>query len=145
MGLNKREAKITEFQAWIAAWAADNENEPALVASIKVADKALDELFYLAGEIDMAYGDPNNMLEENKAELFRLVIDYIDTWDTDLAMRRIRDAHNGRPDGRLVTNNNLHLFRQYRNGISSAPLDMVNAALDSVGRPRIEVIDREEK
>jgi hypothetical protein len=52
MAMNPREQKITEFQAWIAAWAADNENEPALIASIKVADKALDGLFYLAGEED---------------------------------------------------------------------------------------------
>lgn len=39
-------------------------------------------------------------------------------------------AHNGRPDGFLVTTANLHLFRQYRNAVSPDPAALVNAAED---------------
>lgn len=41
----------------------------------------------------------------------------------------IWDAHNGRPDGYIVTNDNLHLFRQYRNSVSSDPTVMIEEAL----------------
>lgn len=43
---------------------------------------------------------------------------------------RITDAHLGRPDGRLVTDENLHLFRQYRNTVSADPRVLTDEALD---------------
>jgi hypothetical protein len=33
------------------------------------------------------------------------------------------------PDGRLVTMENMHLFRQYRNSIDPNPVHMVDSAL----------------
>ena len=41
----------------------------------------------------------------------------------------IFDAHNGKPDGYMVTNDNMYLFRQYRNSVSPSPRHMVDAAL----------------
>jgi hypothetical protein len=38
-------------------------------------------------------------------------------------------AHNGKPDGFLVTNDNLWLFRQYRNSVSGNPARLVDEAL----------------
>jgi hypothetical protein len=71
------------------------------------------------------------MLEENKKELYALVLAHMERYGQDLTEHRIWDAHDGRPDGTLVTNDNLHLFRQFRNTISSSPRVMVHAALES--------------
>ena len=74
------------------------------------------------------------MLEADKQELYRLVLDHMEKYGQSLTETRIYAAHDGRPDGELVTNDNLHLFRQFRNTISGAPRVMVHAALESSDR-----------
>ena len=69
------------------------------------------------------------MTKENQHELFETVLSFINTYDRESAERRIWDAHMGNPDGRLVTNENMHLFRQYRNSIDPNPVHMVDSAL----------------
>jgi hypothetical protein len=73
------------------------------------------------------------MREVDRAKLCRIVKAYIDpkrpghkpkqVWSIILA------AHNGRPDGFLVTTKNMSLFRQYRNSISCNPQDIIDEAL----------------
>jgi hypothetical protein len=45
----------------------------------------------------------------------------------------IRAAHNGRPDGYLVTNDNQWMFRRYRNYESPNPKQLVAEALKKKG------------
>jgi hypothetical protein len=73
------------------------------------------------------------MTNEDKAKLFRIVRDRLNCGKL-IGKRKhvetaIYDAHNGRPDGFLVTTSNMHLFRQYRNGVSPSPAHLVDAAL----------------
>jgi|688.fasta_scaffold106471_8 hypothetical protein len=73
------------------------------------------------------------MTNEDKAKLFRIVRDRLNcgkVWGKRKHVESaIFDAHNGRPDGLLVTNENMYLFRQYRNGVSPSPAKLVNEAL----------------
>jgi hypothetical protein len=41
----------------------------------------------------------------------------------------IFDAHNGRPDGYLVTNDNQWMFRQYRNSVSGNAATLMTEAM----------------
>ncbi len=73
------------------------------------------------------------MREVDRAELCRIVRGYIDPKRPGHKPKQvwqiIHAAHNGRPDGFLVTNDNMWLFRQYRNSISCNPQDMIDEAL----------------
>lgn len=71
---------------------------------------------------------------EGSQELFRLVREHIAKHGQSLTEYRIYKAHNGNPDGRLVTNENLHLFRQFRNSVSGSPTVLVHAALADEGK-----------
>lgn len=71
-----------------------------------------------------------NELDTKTIELFEEVLSHINTYgNRDLTEQLIRQAHEGRPDGVLVTKENLHLFRIYRNTVSSKPMQMVDEAL----------------
>ena len=74
------------------------------------------------------------MLEADKQELYRLVLDHMEKHGQSLTEMRIYAAHNGNPDGDFVTQSNLHLFRQFRNTVSMAPRTLVHAALESSDR-----------
>ena len=74
------------------------------------------------------------MLEADKQELYRLVLDHMEKNGQSLTEMRIYAAHNGNPDGDFVTQSNLHLFRQFRNTVSMAPRTLVHAALESSDR-----------
>ena len=69
------------------------------------------------------------MLEADKQELYRIVLDHMEKHGQDLTEMRIYGAHIGYPDGEFVTQSNLHLFRQFRNTVSMAPRTLVHAAL----------------
>lgn len=73
------------------------------------------------------------MTDADKQELYRIVRNYFNRFHGPY-MRvsvegRITAAHMGRPDGSLVTNDNLDLFRQYRNGVSPSAARLVDEAL----------------
>lgn len=73
------------------------------------------------------------MREVDRAELCRIVKAYIDPKRPGHKPRQvwqiIEAAHNGRPDGYLVTTANMSLFRQYRNSVSPNPQDMIDEAM----------------
>ena len=78
------------------------------------------------------------MTDENKGKLFRIVRDRLNcgrlvgkSWTRKRkhVESAIYAAHNGRPDGFLVTTDNMYLFRQYRNGVSPSPAHMVDEAM----------------
>lgn len=79
------------------------------------------------------------MADEWKADLFRIVRAELDrvTSKKRGGRKRIWDAiyaaHNGRPDGYLVTTDNMGLFRLYRNNVSPNPDHLIDAALKEVG------------
>ena len=72
------------------------------------------------------------MTDEDKQELYRVVRGWVMTpgWPTQTHVRQcIQDAHMGRPDGRLVTTDNMWMFRHYRNSVSPSPEQLVKEAL----------------
>lgn len=73
------------------------------------------------------------MTEADKQKLYRVIRDYMNRnhgpYMQHGMARRIQQAHNGMPDGSLVTTDNMWLFRQYRNAVSPSPSHMVAAAL----------------
>jgi hypothetical protein len=63
-------------------------------------------------------------------ELFAIITGAIDAgMKRELVELRIQKAHRGSPDGNLVTNENLHLFRVYRNHVAGKASVLVDAAL----------------
>lgn len=74
------------------------------------------------------------MQTEDKHRLFRIVLEELSRHAVRRARKRVGDAifaaHNGRPDGFLVTTDNMWLFRQYRNAVSPDPQHMIDAAFD---------------
>lgn len=66
----------------------------------------------------------------NREQLMEIVRDFVAKQGLQVTAESIRQAHAGAPDGWLVTNDNMALFRQYRNGVSPNPLDMIDEALD---------------
>jgi len=58
------------------------------------------------------------MLEKNKHELFEQVAKSCNRFGLERTTQVIQDAHTGRPTS-FVTNDNLHLFRQYRNHVTN--------------------------
>ena len=69
------------------------------------------------------------MTEENKHKLFEIVVASVEKRGREVTEKRIWDAHMGSPDGWVVTMENLHLFRRYRNSIDPNPVHMVDSAL----------------
>lgn len=85
------------------------------------------------------------MKEENRAELLTIIREFIVKYETRpgrapgsaegvLAMK-IQDAHFGSPDGWLVTMENMHLFRQYRNSVSPNAWTLVGEAYNAPEGP----------
>ena len=58
------------------------------------------------------------MNEENKLELFEIVSKAVIRFVQESIARKIQACNMGQLDGYVVTNDNLHLFRQYRNQVS---------------------------
>jgi hypothetical protein len=73
------------------------------------------------------------MNQQNRQELLDIVNAALDDHSEQTIAWIIVDAHNGRPDGLIVTDSNLHLFRQYRNSVSPNPTDLIREALNSKG------------
>lgn len=73
------------------------------------------------------------MEQSNKEKLYRVVLKRLHCGSLGGKRKHVESAiyaaHNGRPDGFLVTTDNMRLFRQYRNAVSPDPAHMVNAAL----------------
>ena len=69
------------------------------------------------------------MTEENKHKLFEIVLASVEKRGREVTEKRIWDAHMGSPDGCVVTMENMHLFRKYRNSVSGKPSHMVDSAL----------------
>ena len=72
------------------------------------------------------------MNEENKKELFSIAIYFAELYDVATVIRAIGKSNLGNLDGEIVTNENLHLFRQYRNKVSSSPSALVYDAIKSL-------------
>lgn len=74
------------------------------------------------------------MRTQDKHRLYQIVVQELQRHRSKYARRMVEDAifaaHNGRPDGHLVTADNMWLFRQYRNSVSPSPKHMVDAALE---------------
>ena len=69
------------------------------------------------------------MDEENKRALFQIVKHFAERYDVETVIRSVNKSHLGNLDGEIVTNENLHLFRQYRNRVSNAASALVYDAL----------------
>jgi hypothetical protein len=72
------------------------------------------------------------MSDADKEELYRLVRGWVLTpgYPTRKHVKEcIQDAHLGRPDGYLVTNDNQWMFRQYRNSVSPSVDQLVREAV----------------
>lgn len=74
------------------------------------------------------------MTDNDKQLLLRIVWDRLNCGKKGGQQRHVEqaifDAHNGRPDGFLVTSDNMWLFRQYRNSVSPDPKRLVHEAMD---------------
>lgn len=68
------------------------------------------------------------MDKEDQVELFDIVRDAVDTYGRELTIRAISDSHMGRLDGRVVTPDNLHLFRRYRNTVTPSGVALMKEA-----------------
>ena len=71
------------------------------------------------------------MTPENKQKLYAIVDEYVVEYGYKSAHRCIASCHNGRLDGYLCTNENLHLFRQYRNYVSADPARLIDESLSA--------------
>jgi sugar lactone lactonase YvrE len=74
------------------------------------------------------------MTDNDRQLLLRIVWDRLNCGKQGGKQRHVEqaifDAHNGRPDGFLVTTDNMWLFRQYRNSVSPSPKQLVHEAMD---------------
>tara|TARA_Y100000361_G_scaffold118248_1_gene109593 strand:- start:5336 stop:5647 length:312 start_codon:yes stop_codon:yes gene_type:complete len=70
------------------------------------------------------------MNEENKIELFSIVSKAVVEQGLESVARKIQACNMGNLDGSLVTNENLHLFRQFRNGVSNNAYALVYDAIN---------------
>lgn len=61
-------------------------------------------------------------------ELFKIVREAVEDYGNDSTRRTILAAHDGRP-GSFITNENLHLFRIYRNSVTGNAQAMIKEAL----------------
>ena len=69
------------------------------------------------------------MNEKDKKDLFTHVANEVERWGVTLVERSIALCHLGQLDGVTCTNHNLHLFRQYRNKVTSNPLTLIENAM----------------
>lgn len=69
------------------------------------------------------------MDDENYAALMRLVSQWLNVYGDERVADAIGCAHRARPDGALVTTDNLGLVRQYRNSRSADPADLIKDAI----------------
>jgi hypothetical protein len=74
------------------------------------------------------------MTDDDKARLYQVIRDYHNRYHgpymrTSMEQKIAACHMHGDVDGRLVTNENLPLFRQYRNSVSPNPRHMLDAAL----------------
>ena len=69
------------------------------------------------------------MNEENKTELFTIVSKAVIEQGLESIARKIQACNAGNLDGYVVTNDNLHLFRQYRNQVSNDAYALVYDAV----------------
>lgn len=60
-------------------------------------------------------------------ELFEIVRENVEYYGNNSARDTIQEAHDGRP-GSFITNENLHLFRIYRNAVTGNAQALINAA-----------------
>lgn len=72
------------------------------------------------------------MRDEDRAELISLVREWLDDSEEWCVRDAIAAAHVGRPDGLIVTMDNQHLFRQYRNYVSGEAQDLIDEAMKGV-------------
>ena len=70
------------------------------------------------------------MTPESRTELLIIVNAAITDNEVSVVANSIMDANLGRPDGWIVTDDNLHLFRQYRNSVSANPNDLIREATE---------------
>lgn len=68
------------------------------------------------------------MTDENRSELFEIIRAWEASKGYNFVFNCIQDAHFGNPDGRMVTMENQHLFRQYRNYVSADPNVLITEA-----------------
>ena len=68
------------------------------------------------------------MTHTARAELISLVREWLDDSEEWCVRNAIANAHVGRPDGVIVTSDNQHLFRQYRNSVSAEAQDIIDEA-----------------
>ncbi len=69
------------------------------------------------------------MQNKDSRALMRLVSKWLNEEGDEFVWRVIQDAHMGVPDSVFVTSDNAHLFRQFRNSVSSDPHDLISAAI----------------
>jgi hypothetical protein len=69
------------------------------------------------------------MNEKTKTELLTIVAKAIIEQGLESVARKIQACNMGNLDGSLVTNENLHLFRQFRNKVSSDAYALVYDAV----------------
>jgi hypothetical protein len=67
-------------------------------------------------------------MSRDHTELFKIVREAVADYGNDSARRTIQEAHDGRP-GSFITNENLHLFRIYRNSVTGNAQAMIKEAL----------------
>jgi hypothetical protein len=69
------------------------------------------------------------MNEKNKLELFEIVSKAVIEQGQESIARKIQACNAGNLDGYIVTNENLHLFRQYRNQVSNNSYALIYDAI----------------
>ena len=70
------------------------------------------------------------MKDEDYKALMRLVSGWLNVYGDERVATAIGDAHRARPDGDMVTTDNLHLVRQYRNSRSADPARLISDAIN---------------
>jgi len=75
------------------------------------------------------------MTPQAREQLHTLIREALATYSEEHLTQLIADAHNGHPDGHVITNENLHLLRQYRNTINPSPYALITEALARTPHP----------
>jgi hypothetical protein len=72
------------------------------------------------------------MNQQNREALLGVIRDAVGRQGEESTVRLILEAHLGRPDGLIVNEDNQHLFRQYRNSVSSSAVRLISEAFGRV-------------
>jgi len=72
------------------------------------------------------------MNQRNREALLRVVRDAVVRQGEEATVSLILEAHLGRPDGVIVQEDNMHLFRQYRNSVSGSAVRLISGAFGRV-------------